>query len=232
MIRRAPVLLVDADRRFGEAVARQLMADGFRVELARSARHARLLAAEARPCLALIGRLEGPREPLALLEEIRAADEESEGWDHRLPALVIGADADELAVLRAFDAGADDFVAMPVGYLELRARMGALLRRSVEATGAETVIRVGPLRVDTLGREALLAGRRLPLRRMEYELLEHLAREPDRVFPREELLRAVWGYRSAGSSRTVDTHASRLRLKLGATGRWVVCVRGVGYRLR
>ncbi len=94
------------------------------------------------------------------------------------------------------------------------------------------MIRVGPLRVDTLGREAALGGRPLPLRRMEYELLEHLAREPDRVFGREELLRAVWGYRSPGSSRTIDTHASRLRQKLGGAGRWIVCVRGVGYRLR
>ncbi len=232
MSRTPPVLVVDADRRFGEAVARQLMADGYRVELARSRRHARLLAAEARPCLALIGRLDGLREPLALLEEIRTSDEESEGWDRRLPALVIGAGADELDVLRAFDAGADDFVAMPVGYLELRARMGALLRRSGKPAETEVVIRVGPLRVDTLGREAALGGRPLPLRRMEYELLEHLAREPDRVFGREELLRAVWGYRSPGSSRTIDTHASRLRQKLGGAGRWIVCVRGVGYRLR
>lgn len=232
MSRPSPVLLVDADRRFGEAVARQLMADGYSVELARSARHARLLAAESRPCLALIGRLHSPREPLALLEEIRGADADGDAWDRHLPALVIGAGADELDLLRAFDAGADDFVAMPVGYLELRARMAALLRRSAGPAETGAVLRVGALRIDTLAREVRLAGRALPLRRMEYELLEHLARDPDRVFPREELLRSVWGYRCAGSTRTLDTHASRLRLKLGEAGRWVVCVRGVGYRLR
>ena len=69
------------------------------------------------------------------------------------------------------------------------------------------------------------------LRRMEFELLSHLALEPDRVFTRGELLRAVWGFRAQGATRTVDCHACRLRRRLGAAG-WVVNVRGVGYRLR
>ena len=68
---------------------------------------------------------------------------------------------------------------------------------------------------------------------MEFELLLQLARDPSRVWAREELLRAVWGYRCIGSTRTVDSHASRLRRKLDVDGthRWVVNVRGVGYRL-
>jgi DNA-binding response OmpR family regulator len=68
---------------------------------------------------------------------------------------------------------------------------------------------------------------------MEFELLVHLAREPERVFAKDELLRAVWGYRSGGSTRTVDSHASRLRRKLAPDGprRWVISVWGVGYRL-
>ncbi len=226
----APVLLVDADRRFGEAVAAQLIADGYRVELARTARHARILAAEAHPCLAVIGRLAEPREALGLLEELRTCDEETGSWNRSMPALVIGGGGDQLEVLRAFDAGADDFVAMPVAYLELRARMSALLRRCAAPEAIEDVLRIGPLRLDTVRREAWLDGRPLDLRRMEYELLAHLAREPTRVFRREETLRAVWGYRSAGETRTVDTHASRLRRKLGAE--WLPCVRGVGYRLR
>jgi DNA-binding response OmpR family regulator len=68
---------------------------------------------------------------------------------------------------------------------------------------------------------------------MEYELLVHLAREPHRVFEREQLLRSLWGYRAAGSTRTVDSHASRLRSALRDSdgSRWVIGVRGVGYRL-
>jgi DNA-binding response OmpR family regulator len=228
----APILLVEADRRFGEAIAQQLAADGYRVELARNARHARLLASETRPRLAVLGRLDAPRGTLSLLEEIRG-DAPGHVWDRRLPALVIGGAAAELDALRAFEAGADDFVAMPVGYLELRARMCAVLRRSDGGREVPPAIEVGALQIDPLRRAATFAGRPLTLRRMEYELLLHLARDPERVFSRSELLRAVWGYRSAGSTRTVDTHASRLRSKLrGGEGRWVIGVWGVGYRLR
>jgi DNA-binding response OmpR family regulator len=72
----------------------------------------------------------------------------------------------------------------------------------------------------------------LELRRMEYQLLLHLASDPRRVFTRHELLKAVWGYRSIGNTRTLDSHASRLRRKLGVAGeRWIISVWGVGYRL-
>ncbi|HEY0516882.1 MAG TPA: response regulator transcription factor [Solirubrobacteraceae bacterium] len=230
-----PILLVEVDRAYGERLAGLLAADGFSVELARSAAHARTLAAESSPRLALLGALPAPRGSLALLEEIRACGEEQEqAWDRLLPALVLGSGAPpELEALRAFEAGADDFVAAPASYLELRARMRALLRRADGEERSERLLAVRGLLIDRATRAATLRGRQLELRRMEYELLARLATEPRRVFTRQELLNAVWGYRSSAVTRTLDSHASRLRRKLQEhdEDRWVLGVRGVGYRL-
>lgn len=224
-----PILVLDSDRDSGELLAQRLAADGYRVEVARSTEHARLLAGESPPRLALLGKLDRPRAALELLEEIRAG-----AWqDPNLPTLVLGTRADQLDVLRAFEAGADDFLLRSGGYLELRARVGALLRRCDAARETTARVQVGALTIDTASRRATLAGAHVGLRRLEFDLLLHLAREPTRVFHRVELLRSVWGYRCKGSTRTVDSHASRLRGKLDREreGRWVVGVRGVGYRL-
>ena len=133
--------------------------------------------------------------------------------------------------MRGFERGADDYVAKPFSYGELRARVAALLRRAGggRATGR---LRVGTLEIDPPSREVRLRGERVELSQKEFALLRTLAAEPTRVFTKEELLRDVWGFRSLGATRTLDSHACRLRQKLGAHGdRYVVNVWGVGYRL-
>jgi DNA-binding response OmpR family regulator len=92
------------------------------------------------------------------------------------------------------------------------------------------VLHVGQLAVDPESRKVLLGEKELRLSAKEFALLHALARQPTRVFSKAELLRDVWGYLSMGATRTVDAHACRLRKKLGGD-RWVVSVRGVGYRL-
>jgi DNA-binding response OmpR family regulator len=94
------------------------------------------------------------------------------------------------------------------------------------------VLKIGPLTIDTNTYTASLHGRHLALRTMEYNLLLHLASDPRRVFDKQELLRAVWGYQAPVATRTIDSHASRLRGKLTVRGeRWIINIRGVGYRL-
>jgi DNA-binding response OmpR family regulator len=229
----APILVVESDRHLGQAIAEQLIADGFNVELARTAEHARVLAGASAPKLAVLGWLDSPSGTLELLREIRRTGDAGAPWDGALPAIVLGAHARELDMLRAFEAGADDFIARAATYIELRARLRAILRRSASAPALAPLIEVGPLAIDTRAHAVTVDGTEVCLRRMEFELLVHLAREPQRVFAKAELLRAVWGYRSAGSTRTLDSHASRLRRKLAPDGtrRWVISVWGVGYRL-
>jgi DNA-binding response OmpR family regulator len=239
----APCAYADIDRRewtiivaesrasIGSELVEQLRADRFCATLAHTAEHARSLA-RSRPIRAIvIGLLESPHGAIELLEEIR--DNVCVApWHECLPAIVLRAAAGPLDLLRAFEAGADDFIARegPV-YLELRARLRAVLRRA-ETDLSTPVLQVGSLEIDTDGRQVRLAGAPVPLSRLEYELLVHLARNPTGVCSKQELLGAIWN-RRAGNARTVDSHASRLRRKLDAAGArdLVVNVWGVGYRL-
>jgi DNA-binding response OmpR family regulator len=115
--------------------------------------------------------------------------------------------------------------------VELRLRIAALLRRTRERP-SEGRLRVGELELDPVAREVRLRGVRVTLSQKEFALLRRLAGEPTRVFTKAELLRDVWGFRAMGATRTLDSHACRLRQKLSVRGdRFVVNVWGVGYRL-
>jgi DNA-binding response OmpR family regulator len=232
------ILLAEVDPEIARTIAGQLIADGYRPVVARSSQHAQSLMAIRAPRLAIIGELESTRAALDLLEQLRGsaaalrAKAGSPPWSD-LPVIVLSSEAQELDLLRAFEAGADDFLARPPRYLELRARVRALLRRTGGLTEASACLAVAGLSIDLDSRIVRLGGQRVLLRRMEYELLAQLASAPDRVFPKHELLLGVWGYRSGCTTRTLDSHASRLRRKLSALDdrHWIVNVRGVGYRL-
>ena len=145
------------------------------------------------------------------------------------PVIVLGrADASER--VRALER-CDDYLTRPFAYEELVARIRAVLRRR---TPRAELIDLGDLVVDRGGRRAVVNGRPLTLATKEYMLLLRLAQDPDRVLTREQLLRDVWGYRTFVPTRTVESHASRVRCKLAAAGLpgWIVNVWGVGYTLR
>jgi DNA-binding response OmpR family regulator len=149
-----------------------------------------------------------------------------------VPVIVIGSEqSDAVDRVRAFAHGCDDFVARPFVYDELVARINAVLRRVKPPQPAQ--LEAGPISIELATRRVSVCGARVALPGKEYELLLKLASEPFRVFTKEELLREVWGFRSLGRTRTLDSHASRLRRKLQAVdpGPFVVNVWRVGYRL-
>jgi len=162
----------------------------------------------------------------AIREQIRP------GVDPQLPILVLTSHTGELHRTRLLERGADDVLCKPYSYPELRARLGALLRRA-DARRTPQVLRAGSLRLDVRSRRAWVGEVEIePLRGKEYQLLLALITEPERVFTREELLRSVWGLGSYARTRTLDSHAARLRARLQINGeRFVRNVWGVGYCL-
>src|SRR5919197_4068842 len=172
------------------------------------------------------------RPDLVLLGASVAFDDDYRRRLGNVPVIVLGdPDSDSVDCVRALERGCDDFVPRPFAYEELLARIRAVLRRT--APPGHEVARAGPIEVDRATRCVTVCGRRAALAGKEYELLLKLMSDPQRVFTKEELLRDVWGFRSLGRTRTLDSHASRLRRKLqdADEGPYVINVWGVGYRL-
>jgi DNA-binding response OmpR family regulator len=171
------------------------------------------------------------RPDLVLLAD-GAAVEEYRARLGDVPVIVLGRpESDAVDRVRALERGCDDFLVRPFAYEELLARIRAVLRRTTP--GDHEIRRAGPITADLATRSVTVGDAVVSLAGKEYELLLHLLTDPTRVFTKEQLLREVWGFRSLGRTRTLDSHASRLRRKLAAAGAGsvVVNVWGVGYRL-
>jgi DNA-binding response OmpR family regulator len=167
---------------------------------------------------------------LDVLREIRASAGPTGRFDPGLPVIVLSGRSTEVDRVRGFGEGADDYVTKPFHYQEVAARIRAVLRR--RDSRREGPRRIGDLFIDPARREVRVGDREVRLANKEFTLLRALAADPHRVFRKDELLRDVWGFRSMGRTRTLDSHASRLRRKLDPEhARYVKNCWGVGYRL-
>ena len=150
-----------------------------------------------------------------------------------VPVIVATARDDDVSVVRALDAGADDYLTKPFSADQLDARIRAVLRRSAES-GAPTEVCVGELVLNSASRTVELAGRPLELTPREFDLLAYLMARAGVVVTKRELLTEVWRMPYGGADKTVDVHLSWLRRKLGETAqhpRFLVSVRGVGVKV-
>jgi len=227
----ATILVVEDDDATRTFLADNLTADGFELLVADCASDGIRLLETKFPDLALIDVGLPDGSGLDLVRRVRDADGLISSVDPRTPLLIVSGRDSELDRIRGFERGADDYVCKPFSYPELRSRVAALLRRSGQRprTGR---LRIGELMLDPVSREVTMRGSRVELSAKEFALLRALAAEPTRVFTKDELLRGVWGFRATGATRTLDSHACRLRKKLGIHGdQLVVNVWGVGYRL-
>jgi DNA-binding response OmpR family regulator len=228
---RATILVIEDDAAERTFLADNPTADGYDLLVADCARDGLRLLERKFPDVAVVDLGLPDGDGLDLLGQVRAADGVASRLNPDTPLLVLSGRSGELDRLRGFERGADDYLVKPYSYSELRARIAALLAR-VERRRRLGRLRVGDLEIDPPSREVRLREARIELSQKEFSLLRALAAEPTRVFTKEELLRTVWGFRAMGSTRTLDSHACRLRQKLGAQGdRFVINVWGVGYRL-
>lgn len=213
-----------------DLLCEHLAADRFGVMPAPSASDALRLCRYNQPDLLLLDLSLPDASGLDVLREIREADGIDSRFDPGLPVIVLTGRSGETDRVRGLDSGADDYLVKPFKYQELRARIGAVLRRRSHAKDGPR--RVGDLIVDPLRRRVTVGGHEVELTKKEFDLLRVLASDPTRVFTKEELLDSVWAYRGPSRTRTLDSHASRLRRRLDPEkGRFVVNCWGIGYRL-
>ncbi len=151
----------------------------------------------------------------------------------RIPVLMLTAKGEEIDRVVGFEVGADDYIVKPFSMRELLLRIRAIIRRCEGQTAplSGKLLTIGDITIEIERHRVLSAGEEVDLTSTEYKLLLYLVERPGRVLSRELLLQNVWSYNNMGDTRTVDTHITRLRGKLGAAGDLIKTVRGFGYKI-
>lgn len=222
----ATILVIEDDAGIRSALVRSLTERGHAVVSTARGMDGLRQAVDEGPDLVLLDLGLPDVDGLQVLVMLRAVSD--------VPVIVITARDDDADVVRALDAGADDYVAKPFGVDQVEARLRAVLRRS-SGGQAEDPIVVGGLSVDPRTRQVVLDGAPIELSRKEFDVLLMLAGRAGEVVSKRELLAEVWRQAYGGGDRTVDVHLSWLRRKLGesaAEPRYLHSVRGVGVALR
>ncbi len=219
------ILIVDDEKLLVKGIKFNLENEGYEVECAYDGAAAVELARTRRFDLLILDVMMPELDGIEACMRIREFS--------NVPVIMLTAKSEDADKLMGFESGADDYLTKPFNILELKARVRALLRRSVGTQrAAGTVLSAGGISLNTEERTAFRSGVQVDLTAKEYDLIELLMRNPRRVYSRENLMNVVWGYSYGGDYRTVDVHIRRLREKLEehpAEPEYILTKWGVGY---
>lgn len=221
------ILIVEDENDIAQLVKIYLEKEGFHTLRAKTGLEAQKLVSSDHPDLLILDLMLPEMDGLEVCKSLRNKPETA-----LIPIIMLTAKAEESDTIVGLELGADDYVTKPFSPKSMVARVKALFRR-LERTNSEkaTTLSYGPLQMDLIRHEVLVEGKEVTLTAKEFGLLEHLLRHPGRVLTRDVLLNTVWGYDYYGTTRTVDVHIRRLKLKVPLLNDVILSVKSLGYKL-
>lgn len=220
------IIIIEDERDLAELMAFNLEQEGFSVRCASDGRSGLEMINHENPDLVILDLMLPEISGTELCKILR-----KNGNTEFLPVIMVTAKGEEIDKVVGFEVGADDYLVKPFSIRELMLRVKAVLRRVSPETVAGNVTNAGPITIDSSRHTVTVEGADIPLTLTEFKLLQTLSERLGRTQSREQLLSTVWGYASDADSRTVDTHITRLRGKLGSSGDMIKTVRGFGYKM-
>ena len=223
------ILVVDDEELLVKGIRFNLQNDGYEVITGSNGLDAVRIVEEASPDLVVLDVMMPEMDGLSACSRIREFSD--------IPIILLTAKTDDMDKLMGFDCGADDYLTKPFNILELKARIRALLRRShvKEKEASGTTLTIGTISLDLDARNAYRSGQPVDLTAKEFDVIEFLMKNANRVYSREALLDTIWVYEYRSDIRTVDVHIRRLREKLEdnpAEPNYIMTKWGVGYYFR
>lgn len=221
------VLVVDDEKLIVKGLKFSLEQDGMEVECAYDGEEALYCAQNKQYDIILLDIMLPKMDGMQVCQQIREFS--------TVPIIMLTAKGDDMDKILGLEYGADDYITKPFNILEVKARIKAILRRNILKTPApvkSNVLNVGDMKLDSDSRSLFIGGKEIYLTAKEFDLLELLAFNPNKVYSRENLLNTVWGYDYPGDARTVDVHVRRLREKIEdnpSEPKYVHTKWGVGY---
>jgi len=220
------VIIIEDERDLAELVAFNLEKEGWQTVVALDGKSGLERVTAELPDLVILDLMLPELSGIEVCRHLRKQEKTA-----AIPVIMVTAKGEEIDRVVGFEVGADDYLVKPFSTRELLLRVKAILRRANPPGQEEKLLSRGVLTIDTDRHRVTVKGEEINLTSTEFKLLQVMAERIGRMQSRDQLLRDVWGYSSNADTRTVDTHITRLRNKLGDAGDMIRTIRGYGYKM-